>query len=322
MRIEYIDKLKGFAILIVVMGHVIEKSMDIVDSPFVYLYTSFHMPLFMFLSGMFALKEIGESNLKETGIMILKKTKRIIVPFIFWGVLYTSLFSKDPFAIFSASVTNFWFLPALFYCMLIVYVINYIVSIFLKRNSRLHRYSIWALMGGGFMANFAIAYLYMKGLDFPYFLRFIKNFPFFAMGIAFAHSNCIKGLVLKNEITYALCVICYCAFLYLGYPPIITGAFAIVIIVNLFNLYVEKIPNVLSQLGKFTLEIYVLHWFFLPKMPQLGKYIDQIYYSTHNFNLTLLIIVSLVLAAAVIMLCCLAFNIIKRNLYLKKITGF
>lgn len=150
MRIEYIDKLKGFAILLVVMGHIIEKSMEITDSPFVYLYTSFHMPLFMLLSGMFALKKISETNLKETGIFILKKAKRIIVPFIFWGVLYTTLFTKDPFAIFSASVTNFWFLPALFYCMLIVYVINFIVSIFFKRNSRFQRYSICALMGGIF----------------------------------------------------------------------------------------------------------------------------------------------------------------------------
>ena len=162
----------------------------------------------------------------------------------------------------------------------------------------------------------------MKGLDFPYILRFIKNLPFFAMGIAYAHSDKVKDLVLKNEIIYALCMISYGVFLYVGYPPIITGAFAIVLIVNLFKKYDDKIPCILSQLGKYTLEIYVLHWFFLPKIPQFGNFIDQIFYSSHNFNFTLLIIVSFVLGTAVIMLCCLAFSIIKRNLYLKKVTGF
>ena len=42
-RIEYIDQLKGFAIILVVMGHVAEKSMNITTTPFNEFYGSFHI---------------------------------------------------------------------------------------------------------------------------------------------------------------------------------------------------------------------------------------------------------------------------------------
>ena len=50
-RIKYIDKLKCLAIFFVVMGHIAELSMNITTTPFNYFKGTFHMPLFMFLSG-------------------------------------------------------------------------------------------------------------------------------------------------------------------------------------------------------------------------------------------------------------------------------
>ena len=50
-RIEYIDRLKGLAILAVVMGHIIYFVFHLSDDPvWGYIY-SFHVPLFIFLSG-------------------------------------------------------------------------------------------------------------------------------------------------------------------------------------------------------------------------------------------------------------------------------
>jgi len=51
-RINYIDRLKGFAILLVVIGHLALFSMKQDGSTVFRLIQSFHMPLFMFLSGM------------------------------------------------------------------------------------------------------------------------------------------------------------------------------------------------------------------------------------------------------------------------------
>ena len=50
IRIQYIDSLKGFAIVLVVMGHIFGFSQP-EDGINTFIYT-FHMPLFMFLSGL------------------------------------------------------------------------------------------------------------------------------------------------------------------------------------------------------------------------------------------------------------------------------
>lgn len=55
-RLNYIDWLKGIAIIAVVMGHVIQydfMSLNIAESSFLdrFIY-SIHMPLFIFLSGL------------------------------------------------------------------------------------------------------------------------------------------------------------------------------------------------------------------------------------------------------------------------------
>lgn len=50
VRLQYIDRLKGLAIILVVMGHIFGFSQP-EDGINTFIYT-FHMPLFMFLSGL------------------------------------------------------------------------------------------------------------------------------------------------------------------------------------------------------------------------------------------------------------------------------
>jgi len=66
-RKYWIDNLKGFGIILVVLGHIASPL-----SPLIY---SFHMPLFFTLSGYF----INEEKLNKT--FILKNLKRIFIPF-------------------------------------------------------------------------------------------------------------------------------------------------------------------------------------------------------------------------------------------------
>lgn len=48
----YIDRLKGFTILVVVMGHLALFSLDTGSTTVFRIIQSFEMPLFMFLSGL------------------------------------------------------------------------------------------------------------------------------------------------------------------------------------------------------------------------------------------------------------------------------
>ena len=60
-RIEYFDVLKGIAIFMVVMGHVITYGVCQIDGSLVFrIIGSVHMPLFFFISGYFTIVRKGK----------------------------------------------------------------------------------------------------------------------------------------------------------------------------------------------------------------------------------------------------------------------
>lgn len=90
-RLEYIDRLKGFAILCVVLGHyaiLALKQIDIVGE----IIGSFHMPLFMFLSGYVI-------SSAPTFKKCCKKVVPFMLPMILVGLAYV---------VFSGGTINAW----------------------------------------------------------------------------------------------------------------------------------------------------------------------------------------------------------------------
>lgn len=91
VRLEFIDYAKGLAILLVVIGHLLQynlvgtSSKDLFD-----MIYSFHMPLFMFLSGYVASLSI-DKYMSHKGEFIQKKAASLLVPFMFMGGKYASL---------------------------------------------------------------------------------------------------------------------------------------------------------------------------------------------------------------------------------------
>ncbi len=86
-RILYFDSLKFFAIWLVVFGHYLME----IDSGSVGFYTNqviytFHMPLFIMISGFFAQK--GEPSFSN---LIIKKTTTLLLPLISIRILIESL---------------------------------------------------------------------------------------------------------------------------------------------------------------------------------------------------------------------------------------
>lgn len=82
-RNNHVDALKGAAIFFVVLGHLLESGIS--DRFNAYLYAmiySFHMPLFVFLAGLFAKETLSERD----GDNIVK---RIVLPLIAFQIAYT-----------------------------------------------------------------------------------------------------------------------------------------------------------------------------------------------------------------------------------------
>ncbi len=176
-----ISMVKGMAIILVVYGHVIQRSMaahgaDFYLNPaFKFIYT-FHMPLFFFISGYLMAWTLGRTGLSEAFKI---RCKTLLVPYMCWGVLglitYCALHlfdrknsvglrwdGSDP-VLANAGV---WFLFVLFVC-----------SVFLLCSVKLQeRLGMW-----GFAAVY-LALLVIPGND-HFYLYYIKWFYlFYAVG--------------------------------------------------------------------------------------------------------------------------------------------
>lgn len=310
-RIAYIDALKGLAIILVVWGHIAEKSMGIENMPFNWMYGSFHMPLFIFLSGLFAYKGMDKVSWKYIGHFLQKKAVRILLPFIIVvGGFYSVLLEHSLTAVLTGESSGYWFLPALFYCM--------VLGLFQR---------CLAVRSGGktkelifFILVWGIASLVWKAkLPVPYWLAALKMFPYFMAGHYFAQYRLLGNGCLKKQWVQTAAILLYIMTMAVSVKTNfhfinLTGLFAIVVLLNLFSTHSEVLPKWLSVVGKYSLEIYVLHWFFLPRMQDWGKYL--LGQASFNENLILTAIVCSIVSVFIIAFCMIVAKILKQSLIL------
>lgn len=128
-RVEYMDTLKGLLIILVVFGH---TGIDSSIQKWIY---SFHMPLFLIISGFFY-KESRD-------IISLKRIKRLVLPFIGFTILaiifpglpslilknkpieWSKIFYLEERIFFN---TPIWFLIVLFFIEIKINLINKITN--------------------------------------------------------------------------------------------------------------------------------------------------------------------------------------------------
>ena len=128
-RIDSIDALKGFAIVLVVSGHAIQSSTCSFDENVYFrIIYSFHMPLFMFLSGLVA----SHSCDVPVWPYLKKKFIALVVPFVSWyavgyfanGAYHTITLKTYIVRLLLSPDYGLWFLWILFlnYCFLAIAV--------------------------------------------------------------------------------------------------------------------------------------------------------------------------------------------------------
>ena len=92
-RILWIDELKGFAIFLVIIGHILISRFLPQFQLFHTVIYSFHMPLFMFLSGIFSYKALEAVDNQCKKKYLGKKILQLLVPCISGGGIAVSLSS-------------------------------------------------------------------------------------------------------------------------------------------------------------------------------------------------------------------------------------
>lgn len=313
-RLKNIDQLKGFAILLVVIGHVFVYSFGNANTLLFNWLSSFHMPLFMFLSGYMAYN----SSLKSKSIVQLLKNKALalLLPFFLFGIFYTWSFDLTWYAFFCGSMKlGYWFTFTLFEIFCIYYFICYL---FQKINKCKN---IWSELFGFIMVyaliecirlfkllpkdidNFLDMYLlttYIKYFILGVFVRKCapvnlwlnrSNICFTAMLILFV----ILFLINQTEYTNVIC-------------RFLVGVAGTWCSFYLITRYSETLPfgKQLAYMGTRSLDIYVIHYFFLMSLSNLFP-------SDLLNNITLQVFVPLFLALMVIALSLFTSQIIRSS---------
>ena len=129
-RIKSIDFIKGFAILLVVLGHSIQQcnANPFKDHLFCYIYC-FHMPLFMFVSGLVSYKLVTSNVLSE----IRSRGYQLLTPFFFWAflgklILTGTFHASHWWNIIIDPQQGLWFFWVLFLVCLLYSTVSYLVE--------------------------------------------------------------------------------------------------------------------------------------------------------------------------------------------------
>ncbi|MGA2058562.1 MAG: acyltransferase [Bradyrhizobium sp.] len=147
-RDPFLDCLKGFAIVTVVLGHTFQGATPDFDHylPFRLVY-SFHMPMFMFVSGMTASFSVSrrlntELDFSSYADEIRSKALRLLLPFATWAIIQYYMAHPEGYdaATWLAHVIQFpdnglWFLLELFQCSCLMVLVSIAVQYALGRRA-------------------------------------------------------------------------------------------------------------------------------------------------------------------------------------------
>lgn len=185
-RNSYLDFVRGIAIILVVAGHSIQFGSTnenwitnrlYFDNTIYQLIYSFHMPLFMLLSGYLFYFSVYKRSFWQN---LVKKMRSTITPMLFWtfvGVFIPDLIMGGILETLKTFVRsfafNYWFLWAVFFCSLII--------LCLCKTKKL-KYAIYIIL--------MILTLFTPDKYGLYLHKFV--FPYFLIGFMWNQFRCSK----------------------------------------------------------------------------------------------------------------------------------
>lgn len=265
-RLQYLDQMKGIAILLVVVGHVMQFSFGIHGSSVNDMLEIFHMPLFFYVSGYLAYKSI--TGLRPVLDRIIHKGKALVLPLMTVGSLHAIFVHEDVAHWMLRGFGGYWFL----YVLLITSVI------FILIESVACRFKSPILYASAFI----LPYIGVIGLKLSHIEmggaipvnHFVSYYRYFLIGWMCKKYLPFNQLLFGNNITYALGFILFLLQWYwcdkCNMLLIFLGAIGAIIVLQqwLHTAPKTKVLNLFSYLGQKSLIIYVIHYFFIPDVSQ------------------------------------------------------
>ena len=308
-RIEFIDALRGFTMILVVLNHI--ETQGFVNEPSIIgrILMTFRMPLFFFISGYIAYKANKVWNLSNYILDCLKKIKVQLIPTLVFGLSFAYLIDKSNIITFFTDVhkLGYWFTLTLLSMFVIYYTISIvftkITNASIDNNKGLYAIVLIGLCGvlvifdKLFLKIFPEQILLYNALSLSQVASYM---PFFVCGIIASSykqrfENIINNQYAITSVILMFIVITTSRILLLQYTGILTpkielcvklamginGLLGIVIVYKFFQSNQitfsqnNRLGRGLQYIGRRTLDIYVLHFFLIPDLSYLKEYMGS-----------------------------------------------
>lgn len=296
-RMHHMDMLKGIAIFLVVMGHILTMCIRDIDAATIFkIIGVVHMPIFFFISGWFGYKADKDGRIKRPDLYT--RAMQLIVPMIvvssLWVLYYPTSGLQSPLpegfdGLWTSDYKNgYWFTPTLF-------VIIAIYALIAPAILRLRSVALQLLTT---FVIFVIAYITLatyvppKYLNISSALLIIQYLPIYIFGaIARQHQQHFVRLTADTRVITAALILGTCLFGIAVWPwrfpeitennpyivPIALVLFQVALVIVAMNIAIPwaqkafdtdrnrpaPIARIWEYLGQKSLGIYLLHYFFL-----------------------------------------------------------
>lgn len=286
-RIFLIDLVRGFAILLVIFGHVIETNTISYETSMIFnIIWSLQMPLFMIISGFLNYRII--KNYKELTIYFKKKFISLLFPWLIWTFVIKSILDKgfgikeyiDYFRwILFNMDSGYWFLFSLWTICSLFGVSSFIASKFSKNVKIQFIYTVIIIL---FLSLFLLVLGLLFGLNFLCIKLTLYYIPFFLIGyiIKYVFKNkqkssffnkILEKIFFPSLVLYILLIINFNLYLnndtlldiFIRMIISLIGSFLIFMILNCISNKQYLLLKGLSYAGYYSLELYLVHYFFI-----------------------------------------------------------
>ena len=284
-RLDYIDALRGLAILFIVFGHIPMYCYHTGEAFTSYRsFTSLvQLPIFFFVSG-FVFK-IKNMSITGTGKFILNKFRQLIIPATIIGSIYFILHDDNFIRIIHDKFKGgYWFTFTLFELIIIQYMWDmFTKKIHIRTNNRI--YYTTSLCLAVILYIFSLPTISATFGDTSNIMGIpmLRYYLYFVMGNIIRNNlESISQWKYRNQSTAILITVFFLLFIANQMPHKLNGiSFHLNLVVlevssllTIFMIFYKyrsyfssnhRIASILTFWGKRTLDIYLLHYFFLPK---------------------------------------------------------
>lgn len=350
-RLEWLDALRGFTMILVVANHVSRMGFEQnwkFSSSLSFLLL-FRMPLFFFVSGFLAYKAAQVWNAHSLGQLLTKKLQVQVIPTVVFFLLYCAIISPS----FEGGVINnfhspmkggYWFTIALLWMFIIYYLFAYLESRLPRKVPSWLPITVLFVVSLCFYETCFLPNLFpwaqgYKGqptqlgqlLNDLSFAQVFFHFPFFLFG-NIVHRYWDKAQrVMDSPWFYPVVVVVVILSTmdvlkwhnlrmeWTNLPSTLAKFGLLTMVFMYFRYYKDHFTKFsvvgvsLQYIGRRTLDIYLLHFFFLPNIPTIGEFFDKY---RHNFVLDTTL--SVLIALLIIGFCCITSNILRVSPFFRK----